>query len=40
MLFNPKWDFNSLVGLRDWLAKQPADETYNWSLCKQWVVGR
>ena len=40
MLFNPTWDFHSLVGLRDWLAKQPADETYNWALCRACVVGK
>ena len=40
MLFNPRWDLYSLVGLRDWLAKQPAGETYVWSTCKTCVVGQ
>ena len=40
MLFNPKWDMYSLVGLRDWLAKQPADDVYMWSTCKTCVVGK
>ena len=40
MLFNPKWDLYSLAGLRDWLAKQPADEAYNWSSSKTCVVGK
>ncbi len=39
MLYNPKWDRNSLIGLRDWLAQQPADKPYNWSSCKTCVVG-
>jgi hypothetical protein len=40
MLQNPQWDFHSLVGLRDWLAKQPADEPYDWSSCERCVVGK
>jgi hypothetical protein len=39
MLYDPKWDKNSLIGLRDWLAQQPADTPYTWSSCKTCVVG-
>jgi hypothetical protein len=40
MLYDPKWDRDSLVGLRDWLARQPASTSYNWSSCENCVVGR
>jgi hypothetical protein len=40
MLWDPKNDFHTLYGLRDWLAKQPADETYDWSSCDKCVVGK
>ena len=40
MLHDPKWDVYSLVGLRDWLAQQPAEGTYNWESCYDCVVGK
>lgn len=40
MLQNPQWDFHSLIGLRDWIAKQPADQVYDWSKCHACVVGK
>jgi hypothetical protein len=40
MLWDPKNDFHTLYGLRDWLAKQPADEPYSWSMCETCVVGK
>jgi hypothetical protein len=40
MLWNPKNDFHTLYGLRDWLAKQPADTPYWWSRCETCVVGK
>lgn len=40
MLHDPKWDIDSLVGLRDWLAKQPADGVYYWPDCERCVVGQ
>ena len=40
MLWDPKNDFHTLYGLRDWLAKQPADEPYDWSRCETCVVGK
>ena len=40
MLWDPKNDFYTLYGLRDWIAKQPADQEYNWSKCETCVVGK
>jgi hypothetical protein len=40
MLFDPKWDRNSLTGLRDWLATQDPDQEYVWHSCQGCVVGR
>ncbi len=40
MLQNPQWDYHTLVGLRDWLARQPADTPYTWSSCHDCVVGK
>ena len=40
MLHDPKWDIYTLVGLRDWLAQQPADGTYRWASCHDCVVGK
>ena len=40
MLHDPKWDVYSLVGLRDWLAQQPADGMYYWPSCRDCVVGK
>jgi hypothetical protein len=40
MLWDPKNDFHTLYGLRDWLAKQPADQEYTWSHCQDCVVGK
>ena len=40
MLYDPKWERDSLVGLRNWLAKQPADDQYQWHSCATCVVGK
>ena len=40
MLYDPKWERDSLAGLRNWLAKQPADEVYHWYNCRDCVVGK
>jgi hypothetical protein len=40
MLYNPRWERDSLAGLRNWLARQPADERYAWSSCQHCVVGK
>jgi hypothetical protein len=40
MLYNQEWDFYSLVGLRNWLARQPEDREYYWSHCDTCVIGK
>jgi hypothetical protein len=40
MLYDPKWDHNSLTGLRDWLATQNPEEVYRWHDCRNCAVGK